>query len=304
MMGSKISVASSSSSSGPVEVRQKQQEEDDSDENVVFFPSSISKQRRTLASDSDSSSNLETKNDVKFEGVQSESGHKAQIRKKIKIRSCLDSSDEENTDVNIKTLKFIRIKKLQQMSKNIQVKKGLYVSSEEENEEELPEQVLKSIETVNEDSNLEDFVVDDVVEMENQTDDEDEAKSTDSEETKFSSSESDGMSSEDSDEDYTFQSEEEEEEDSAALTDESDNEYSRSWRKKMKRKKGKGEITMADYGGNRKSSRVKKTTKYRKEETSHESDIASDFDSKETVKTAADEEDIATIETGQGGGHC
>ena len=188
-MGSKISVASSSSSSGPVEVRQKQQEEDDSDENVVFFPSSISKQRRTLASDSDSSSNLETKNDVKFEGVQSELGHKAQVRKKIKIRSCLDSSDEENTDVNIETLKLIRIKKLQQMSKNIQVKKGLYVSSEEENEEELPEQVLKSIETVNEDSNLEDFVVDDdVVEMENQTDDEDEAKSTDSEETKFSSS--------------------------------------------------------------------------------------------------------------------
>ena len=205
MMGSKISVASSSSSSGPVEVRQKQQEEDDSDENVVFFPSSISKQRRTLASDSDFSSNLETKNDVKFEGVQSELGHKAQVRKKIKIRSCLDSSDEENTDVNIETLKLIRIKKLQQMSKNIQVKKGLYVSSEEEklsdnsendenlpmfqNEEELPEQVLKSIETVNEDSNLEDFVVDDdVVEMENQTDDEDEAKSTDSEETKFSSS--------------------------------------------------------------------------------------------------------------------
>ena len=30
--------------------------------------------------------------------------------------------------------------------------------------------------------------------------------------------------------------------------------------------------------------------------TSHESDIASDFDPKETVETAADEEDIETIE--------
>ena len=67
----------------------------------------------------------------------------------------------------------------------------------------------------------------------------------------------------------------EEEEDSESPTDESDNEYSRSWRKKMKRK--------------RKSSRVRKTTKYREDETSHESDIASDSD-------PADEEDIETIE--------
>ena len=143
-------------------------------------------------------------------------------------------------------------------------------------------------------------------------------------------SDSEGMSGEDSDEDYTshkkyygkkrkkkrrkqdkfniykksptkvkrkqkkVQSEEEEE--SAALTDESDNEYSRSWRKKMKRKKGQGEITLADYGGDKKSARVRKTTKYREEETSHESDIASDFDPKESVETAADEEDLETIE--------
>ena len=64
----------------------------------------------------------------------------------------------------------------------------------------------------------------------------------------------------------------------------------------MKRKKGKGEITMADYAGDKKSARVRKTTKYQEEETSHESDIASDFDQKEAAEAAADEEDIETIE--------
>ena len=192
---SKVSVASSSSC--PVEVR-----EEDSDEDVVFTPSATSRKRRKLASDSDSGG--ETNNVVKSEGEPSQSGHQTKSRKKNKIRPCLDSSDEENADANIKTPKLERMKKLQQMSKNVQAKKGLYVSSEEEkiseeseddddlpmfqNEEELPDAALKSVETINEDSNLEDFVVeDDVVEMEDQTDDEDEeseADSTDSEETK------------------------------------------------------------------------------------------------------------------------
>ena len=192
---SKVSVASSSSC--PAEVR-----EEDSDEDVVFTPSATSRKRRKLASDSDSDG--ETNNVVKSEGEPSQSGHQTKTRKKNKIQPCLDSSDEENADVNIKTPKLERMKKLQQMSKNVQAKKGLYVSSDEEkisdesdddddlpmfqNEEELPDAALKSVETVNEDSNLEDFVVeDDVVEMENQSDDDDEeteAESTDSEETK------------------------------------------------------------------------------------------------------------------------
>ena len=118
--------------------------------------------------------------------------------KKRKILAPVDSSDEENVDVNIRTPKHERIKKLQQMSKNVQAKKGLYVSSEDESddeedlpmfqhEEELPEEALKS-ETVNEDSDLEDFVVDDdVVEVEDESEEasgegeEEEAVSTDSE---------------------------------------------------------------------------------------------------------------------------
>ena len=197
---SKTSVASLSSS-GPVEVRDR---EEDSDEDVVFSPSSTSRKRRKLASDSDSGP--ETNNVVKSEGEETQSSHPGgKQRKKTKIRSCLDSSDsdEENVDVNIKTPKLERMKKLQQMSKNVQAKKGLYVSSDEENisddsededdlpmfqnEEELPEEAVKSVETVNEDSNLEDFVVeDDVVEMEDKTDEEeeDEAESTDSEDDK------------------------------------------------------------------------------------------------------------------------
>ena len=194
---SKLSVASSSSSC-PVEAK-----EDESDEDVVFTPSATSRKRWKLASDSDSGP--DSNNVVNSDEEPNHSGHRTKTRRKNMIRPCLDSSDEENSDANIKTPKLERMKKLQQMSKNVQAKKGLYVSSEEEentseeseddddlpmfqNEEELPEAALKSVETVNEDSNLEDFVVeDDVVEMENQTDDEDEedeAESTDSEETK------------------------------------------------------------------------------------------------------------------------
>ena len=87
----------------------------------------------------------------------------------------------------------------------------------------------------------------------------------------------------------------EEEEDSGAQTDESDNEYSRSWRKKMKKNKGQGTISPADYG-DKKSSRVRKTTKYQEEDTSHESDLASDADARVAVEAAPEEEDIETIE--------
>ena len=88
----------------------------------------------------------------------------------------------------------------------------------------------------------------------------------------------------------------EEEDEGENDSDESDNEYSRSWKNKMKRNKQKGKITAADYGGDKKSSRNRKTTKYQEEETSHSSDVASDYDAKEAEAEAAEEEEQETIE--------
>ena len=88
----------------------------------------------------------------------------------------------------------------------------------------------------------------------------------------------------------------EDEEDGENDSDESDNEYSRSWKNKMKRNKKKGKITAADYGGDKKSSRNRRTTKYQEEETSHSSDIASDYDPKDAEAEAAAEEEQETIE--------
>ena len=167
------------------ECSRQEKEEEDSEEDAVFTPSAKSKKRSRITSDSDSESSRDT--NIKEETGDCSSPTK--LSKKRKIRSFLESSDEENIDTNINTTtpKIERMKKLQQMSKNVQAKKGLYISSEEEeesededdlpmfqNEEELPEDALKS-EIINEDSNLEDFVVDDdVVELEEQTDDDDE----------------------------------------------------------------------------------------------------------------------------------
>ena len=90
--------------------------------------------------------------------------------------------------------------------------------------------------------------------------------------------------------------ESEDEEDDDEGSGESDNEYSRSWKNKMKRNKKKGKITSADYGGDKKSSRARKTTKYQEEDTSHSSDVASDYDEKQAAAEAEEEEDIETIE--------
>ena len=89
---------------------------------------------------------------------------------------------------------------------------------------------------------------------------------------------------------------EDDEEDDGGDSDESDNEYSRSWKNKMKKNKRKGIISATDYAGDKKSSRVRKTTKYREEETSHSSDVASDFDPREAEEAVAEEEDIENIE--------
>ena len=170
---------------------------EDSEDDLVYTPSTKSKKRTRIASDSDSDQDVVVRSGTE----ESRTPTPTKSSKKRKILAPLDSSDEENVDVNIRTPKHERIKKLQQMSKNVQAKKGLYVSSEDDaedsddeedlpmfqHEEELPEEALKS-ENVNEDSDLEDFVVDDdVVEVEDESDEasdegeEEEAVSTDSE---------------------------------------------------------------------------------------------------------------------------
>lgn len=170
---------------------------EDSEDDLVYTPSTKSKKRTRIASDSDSDQDVVVRSGTE----ESRTPTPTMSSKKRKILAPLDSSDEENVDVNIRTPKHERIKKLQQMSKNVQAKKGLYVSSEDDaedsddeedlpmfqHEEELPEEALKS-ENVNEDSDLEDFVVDDdVVEVEDESDEacdegeEEEAVSTDSE---------------------------------------------------------------------------------------------------------------------------
>ena len=85
----------------------------------------------------------------------------------------------------------------------------------------------------------------------------------------------------------------EDEDDQEGDTD-SDNEYSRTWKNRMKKNKKNGTITSADYGGDKKSSRARNTTKYQEEETSHSSDVNTDYDVQEAE--AAEEEDIETVE--------
>ena len=78
--------------------------------------------------------------------------------------------------------------------------------------------------------------------------------------------------------------------------DESDNEYSRSWKNREKKNKRRGIITAADYG-DKKSSRARKTvTKYQEEDTSHESDVASDYDEAAEAEEVA-EEDVENVES-------
>ena len=82
----------------------------------------------------------------------------------------------------------------------------------------------------------------------------------------------------------------EDEDDQEGDTD-SDNEYSRTWKNRMKKNKKKGTINPADYGGDKKSSRARNTTKYQEEETSHSSDVNTDYDVQEAE--AAEDSDSA-----------
>ena len=87
-----------------------------------------------------------------------------------------------------------------------------------------------------------------------------------------------------------------EDEDDVEGDTDSDNEYSRTWKNRMKKNKKQGVITSADYGGDKKSSRARNTTKYQEEETSHSSDVNTDYDVQEEEAGAAEEEEIETVE--------
>ena len=94
--------------------------------------------------------------------------------KKFKIQQrCVDSSDEENDDLNVrlmKTSKVEREKKLLEMRKKVRAKRGLY-SSEDDSDDN--QDLGSGSDDVDIDGDLEDFVVsDNDVEMEEESEDE------------------------------------------------------------------------------------------------------------------------------------
>ena len=94
--------------------------------------------------------------------------------KKFKIRQrCVDSSDEENDDLNVrlmKTSKVEREKKLLEMRKKVRAKRRLYSSGDESDDSQ---DHGSGSDDVDIDGDLEDFVVsDNVVEKEEESEDE------------------------------------------------------------------------------------------------------------------------------------
>ena len=94
--------------------------------------------------------------------------------KKFKIQQrCVDSSDEEHDDLNVrlmKTSKVEREKKLLEMRKKVRAKRGLY-SSEDDSDDN--QDLGSGSDDVDIDGDLEDFVVsDNDVEMEEESEDE------------------------------------------------------------------------------------------------------------------------------------
>ena len=166
--------------------------DDDSDEEVAT-PSRSNK--RKVLSDSEEEAESEAQLNVEEKPSVTE-----KIKKKSKIRRCVDSSDEENNDansgdaVNNVTPRAERTRKLEEMRRKVKAKRGVYDSSDEEdddkscdgpesgddddlpmfeNEEELPEEAQKVKNEEELDGDLDDFVVeDDVVEMEEDTEEE------------------------------------------------------------------------------------------------------------------------------------
>ena len=98
--------------------------------------------------------------------------------KKFKIRQrCVDSSDEENDDLNVrlmKTSKVEREKKLLEMRKKVRAKRRLYSSGDESDDSQ---DLGSGGDDVDIDGDLEDFVVsDNVVEMEEEESEDDESE--------------------------------------------------------------------------------------------------------------------------------
>ena len=98
--------------------------------------------------------------------------------KKFKIRQrCVDSSDEENDDLNVrlmKTSKVEREKKLLEMRKKVRAKRRLYSSGDESDDSQDPGSGGDDVDI---DGDLEDFVVsDNVVEMEEEESEDDESE--------------------------------------------------------------------------------------------------------------------------------
>jgi len=164
---------------------------DSASDDDVATPSRCSKKRKVL-SDSDESDCGNISSISNSKGQRSCNAQDTlALGEKKKIRRCAESSDEENLEPESKvamTPKAARELKLKELKRRVQAKKGLYNSSEEddvdeeepglnsedednlpmfENEEELPEEALSSPADEGQDqSDLDDFVVnDDVVEM-------------------------------------------------------------------------------------------------------------------------------------------
>ena len=184
----------------------------DSDDDVAT-PSRGSKKRKVMSDSEDSDRDNNTSPSSPSRTLRSSNSQETPGRKK-KILRCVESSDEENNEPKSEfqssamTPKAAREQKLKEMKRRVQAKKGLYNSSEEEdddeegpgmnsedednlpmfeNEEELPEEALPSAADEGQDqSDLDDFVVnDDVVEMDENAEnsDEDSGSASDEEST-------------------------------------------------------------------------------------------------------------------------
>ena len=179
-----------------------------SDEEIAT-PSRPGKKRRVLSeSDSDEGSG----NKENFLIVSSVDEHvESKPKPSKKIRRCVDSSDEEDSNSNVQcatlTPKAQREKKLHALKRKVQSKKGLYISSDEDDEgesdspmnsededalpmfqhEDAPPEEADSDDKEDIDGDLDDFVVDDDhVEMEDNQDEseESEEENTDAETSK------------------------------------------------------------------------------------------------------------------------
>ena len=140
------------------------------------------KKWKILSDSEDDIGDGENRSDEK-ELFSSVNGEKPSL-KKFKIRQrCVDSSDEENGDLNVrlmKTSKVEREKKLLEMRKKVRAKRRLYSSGDDSDDSQ---DLGSRNDDVDIDGNLVDFVVsDNVVEMEEEESEDGESEDDESEE--------------------------------------------------------------------------------------------------------------------------